>query len=154
MIGGTEKEISALKIRYPNVYFLGTRPYKELAKNQRAADVLVVPNIPESTESTDYTSPIKLFAHMASGVPMIVSDLPSLRAIVDDTTAFFCTPGDSQNLAESVSKIFSRPEEARGRALSAKEKSKGFTWRARADLILGALSQNIAVQQTSKSASR
>ena len=136
IIGGNQKQVSDFCAQYPKITFLGTRPYKDLAKNQRAADVLVVPNIPLNEESTDYTSPIKLFAHMASGVPVIVSDLPSLRAIVSDESTFFFKAGDPAELAHCITKVLANTAEAERRAREAGKEVLRYTWQNRAREIL------------------
>lgn len=138
VIGGKESEVSDLKIQYPRVQFLGFRPYYELPENQQAADILVVPNAPSSIESQEYTSPLKLFAHMASGVPVLVSDLPSMRAIVSDNSAYFFKAGDSSLLARGIKSLL-EDEERYKRAEEAKKRVQAFTWKARAGSILGIL---------------
>ncbi len=133
IMGGQEREVQELRTQYPRVHFLGMRPYKELAKNQSVADVLVVPNLPENEESMEYTSPIKLFAHMASGIPVVVSDLPSLRAIVNEENAFFFKAGNAESLAKTVADIFATPDDAQMRAESAKRVVQHYSWTARGE---------------------
>ena len=143
VIGGmTQTQFNDVSIRYPKVAYLGPRPYRELAKNQSAADVLVVPNIPENEESAEYTSPIKLFAHMASGVPVVVSDLPSLRAIVSEESAFFFKAGDVQALTAKILQVLSESHDAQIRASHAKGLVQKYSWNTRATKILAALEKS------------
>ncbi|MFT7507225.1 MAG: glycosyltransferase involved in cell wall biosynthesis [Acidimicrobiales bacterium] len=138
VIGGTEKELSSWREKYPHVVFLGPRPYDEIGVHQRAADILIVPNNPITKESCEYTSPIKLFAHMASGIPLLVSNLPSLRAIVGNEEVTFFTPGDSDSLAAAVAQIFDDYEGARYKSMHTQKVSSKFTWKSRATSILKA----------------
>jgi glycosyltransferase involved in cell wall biosynthesis len=139
IIGGGAPEVASLQATYPRVCFLGSRPYRDLAENQQAADVLVVPNIPTSRESSDFTSPIKLFAHMASGIPIVVSDLPSLRAIVDETGASFFRAGDRSDLARVILDALRGRDDIRARTNMARKKSEAYTWTARAQAIFSHL---------------
>ncbi len=136
IIGGNVEQVAVLQKKYPTVRFLGTRPYRELAKNQQAADALVVPNIPSNAESTVYTSPIKLFAHMASRKPTIVSDIPSLRAIVSDKDVFFFEAGNVQSLSSVISTVLEDVTEAAVRAAYAFNHVHEYTWIVRGRRIL------------------
>lgn len=142
VIGGSDKEIALLRVQYPLVQFLGARPYRELPLNQQAADILVVPNTAKNTLSSSYTSPLKLFAHMTARIPLIVSDIPSLRAVVDDSAVSFFSPDDSQSLAHAISKVLQSPEDSQKKASVAYEKSKQHTWRKRAERVLAHLMVN------------
>lgn len=133
--GGDER---ALGERYPNVRFLGPRPYRELADNLAAADVLVIPNTGKSDISTRFTSPLKLFAYMAAGKPIVASDLPSIREVIDDTEAYFFTPDNPESLAAAVERAAGDPG-ASELALRAKEKVGHYSWAARAKKILSAI---------------
>jgi len=136
VIGGADTKIASLRIEYPSVQFLGSRPYRELPENQQAADILVIPNTAKDVLSSSYTSPLKLFAHMTSRVPLIVSDIPSLRAVLDEASALFFEPDNPRSLAEGISQVLHNPEEAHTRALHAYELSKRYTWKERARVIL------------------
>ncbi len=131
VIGGEQEEIAELKKDAPRVLFLGWRPYAELANNQQAGDVLVLPNSAQSEVSAKFTSPLKLFTYMASGIPIVASDLPSIREVLDDTSAFFFTPDDPKSLAEKIEYVFTHRDEAEKRANSAKWDVQQYTWEKR-----------------------
>ncbi|MDO8492457.1 MAG: glycosyltransferase family 4 protein [bacterium] len=135
-IGGDPEEIPPLQKKYPEVIFKGFLPYRELPENQKAADVLVVPNTGKTAISKYYTSPLKLFAHMASGVPIIASDLPSLREILSEDNAFFFTADDPESLKEIILKVKSNMNEAKNRARRAQEDVLRYTWDRRVRLIV------------------
>lgn len=136
IVGGDEIQARALRIQYPDVIFLGFIPYKRLSFLQSAADILVIPNSAKSIVSTDYTSPLKLFAHMASGRPIVASDLPSLREILDEETAYFFEPDNSESLAKVIEHVMTHPEEAQKKAREACVIVKEYTWEKRARRIL------------------
>lgn len=145
IVGGSKHEVDALRGRYraENVVFVGQRPHKEMSHWQRAADVLVLPNTKKEHIATHYTSPIKLFEYMASGTPIVASDLPSIREIADDTAVVFFEADDSRSLAQSIQSVFENPEEAHERAARAKAAVAQYTWDARAERIISFVTSKI-----------
>lgn len=142
VIGGDRDTIEVLKARYPQVMFLGSRPYRELREHQRAADVLVVPNTAKNALSAKYTSPLKLFSHMASNVPIVLSDIPSLRAVLGDDSAYFFLPDNPQALADAIAVVLRNPIDAEKRAAAAYEIAKRYTWQKRAQAIIASLPES------------
>ena len=134
IIGGTEEQILQLRPRYPRVRFLGYRPYAELPDNQSAADVLVLTGDPSSATARFYTSPLKLFTYMASGIPIIAADLPSFRDVLSEREVFFFEPNATE-LAEAILFAIAHPEDASGRASAARQKVQAFSWAERARAI-------------------
>jgi glycosyltransferase involved in cell wall biosynthesis len=136
VIGGTAKEVDYLKNKNKNVIFLGYRPYNELSQNQKVADILVVPNSAKSDISRLYTSPLKVFSYMTSGVPIVASDLPSIREILNDNNAFFAIPDNAESFADKIRYVLSHPDEARKRSITAKRDIVRYTWDSRVRTIL------------------
>jgi glycosyltransferase involved in cell wall biosynthesis len=136
VIGGSQKEIPKLEERFPKVRFLGPRPYRELADNLSAADVLVLPNTANDEESARFTSPIKVFGYMAAKRPIVASDLPSIREVLDEDSAYFVKPDDSDSLAEGIRIALADSTAANTRTTRAEEKSRGYTWETRAIRIM------------------
>ncbi len=139
IIGGEPEQITLLEKQYPQVRFLGFRPYRELADNQAAADVLILPNTGKSEVSMFYTSPLKLFTYMASGIPIVASDTPATREILSDDDAYFFTPDDPIALADSIGTALTNTAQAREKAYCAKERVKKYAWNERVHNILSAL---------------
>ncbi len=136
VIGGEEAQVSELKEKYPSIMFLGAKPYRELADNQAAADILVLPNTAQDTISARFTSPMKLFSYMAAGKPIVASDLPSIREVVDESMVTFFTPDSAQSLAESIRTIYENNAPALQRAEKALKEVENYTWDARAQSII------------------
>ncbi|HEX5774881.1 MAG TPA: glycosyltransferase family 4 protein [Candidatus Paceibacterota bacterium] len=135
MIGGDAAEVAGLSRRYPNARFLGNRPYRELADNMAAADVLVLPNTGKDEISVKFTSPLKLFAYMTSGIPIVASDLPSIREILDERAAYLVPPDDSLALAEGIERAIVG---GNTRATEALKRVEEYSWKHRAERILAA----------------
>jgi len=88
--GGSRRDVRAWRRRtrdVPNLRFAGFAPPRDVPSILQRLDVGLVPNQPHvvlrsGTDIGPYTSPTKIFEYMASGIPMIVSDLPVLREVV------------------------------------------------------------------------
>ena len=104
----------------------------------RSADILLLPNTKVSEESERFTSPIKLFEYLAAGKAIIASDLPSIREILGPENALFVPPGDARALAEAIQKLANDDTSRAKLAKRSCELALRYTWRARAELVLGA----------------
>src|SRR3989344_328218 len=84
LVGGSEAEVQSIKskITTDNVLLVGRQPYAKISYYLAAADVLVLPNKAGDIMSEQYTSPLKMFEYMASGRPIVASDLAGLREIL------------------------------------------------------------------------
>lgn len=137
-VGGTKEDQkrfleSARSIQ--NVLVLGHRSPGRIPYYLKAADALVIPNSATDAISL-YTSPLKLFEYMAARRPVIASDLPSLREILDESTATFFAPDNTASLAQAIEAVFRHSEESAQKADRAYEKAKHCTWRNRAERIV------------------
>lgn len=107
---------------------LGSIPYRQLHQVYGRADVYVSPAYTET------------FAHplveaMASGVPVVASDIPVHREICGDAGMYFSrfAPDD---LAQTVTQVFSSPETASRMADHGRRRSQQFSWKTHVDQIL------------------
>lgn len=141
-VGGTEGDMLAYKKKcadMDNVFFLGHKTKPEIPQYMKSADVLLLPNIPVTKESELYTSPIKMFEYMASGVPIVASDLPSVREILNEKNATLVPAGNPDALLVGISRALS--DEGGVVAVTAREDVKRYTWSARARDIFAFLRQ-------------
>ncbi|KND48430.1 MAG: teichuronic acid biosynthesis glycosyltransferase TuaC [Parcubacteria bacterium C7867-005] len=138
-IGGTEEDVVSFKERFgkeENVLILGNRPRQETPFYQKASDILVIPNSAKEDNSVFYTSPIKLFSYMAGKLPIVASDLPSLREILNEENAVFFKPDDAKDLAEKIQKVFSDDKMAQQIANKAFLDVQDHTWVKRGQRII------------------
>jgi len=136
-VGGTDKDISRFKEQYErsDIRIVGRVPHTLIPKYLVCADVVVLPNIPSTRESRFTTSPIKLFEYMAAGIPIVASDLPSIREIIDDTMCAFCIPDDARNLAYTIRSVLENPADTAQKAKYAQHEVRQYTWERRAARI-------------------
>jgi len=114
------------------ITFTGQVPPVDVPPLLRRADVLTLPN-PASAISTAFTSPLKLFEYMASGRPIVASDLPSIREVLTDGhNAVLVQPGNPQALTAGIRTI--KEDAALGERLArqALDDVKEYTWERRA----------------------
>ena len=146
-VGGVDKDIGEFKaksekLKVKNVVVVGRRPHGEIPIWLRAADVLVLPNTARENISKYYTSPVKLFEYMASGRPIVASDLPSVKALVDERMAVFFEPDNPKDLADKIHWVLENPQDAQNLALLAQEEVLRYTWDKRAGCIIEFIEQN------------
>ncbi len=148
LVGGVEKDLNFYK-KYvtdqglaEKITFLGRLEHEKIPDIMRSMDCLVSP-MPFNDFNAYFTSPLKLFEYMASGVPMIYSDLPSVRDVLDETTTSFCVPGDPKSLADEIIKVKNNYTEAKEKATKAfLEVQQNYTWTKRAESIIKSLSRS------------
>lgn len=111
-----------------NVLFLEHKLRKEIPKYLTSADILLLPNTNVNKESVEYTSPIKMFEYMASGVPIIASDLLSLREVLNESNAMLIEPNNPYILAYKIEKLLNDNTFSEYIANNARNDVKKYTW--------------------------
>ncbi len=120
------------------VEFLGTVPHAGIRRFLEDALVAVLPNLDAGVSK--FTSPLKLFEYMAAGVPVVASDLASLREVLrDGENALLVPPGDPRALADGIRSLLADEALAARIAARAREEAAGYTWDSRAARILEVL---------------
>jgi glycosyltransferase involved in cell wall biosynthesis len=141
LVGGEPHDIEEYKLLaekegvMDRTMFIGKVSHDQIPIYLKAFDVGLVP-LPDTEYFRLYNSPLKLFEYMAAGVPIVASDLPSIREIVNDEQAFLVVPDDVLALARGIEKALKSPDEAMGRVLRAREEVGHRSWDARASSIL------------------
>jgi len=104
------------------VAFLGTVPEPILPSIYSSADVVVLPSI-----SRREAFGIVLLEAMASGKPVIASDIPGVRDVVDDgRTGYLVPPRDPASIARALTHILSEPKIARRLGAEARAKATRY----------------------------
>lgn len=139
-VGGREEQINGLQ-KYSgsakNVFFAGHVNHKEIPSYQSAASVLVLPNTDEIKVSVLYTSPLKLFEYLASGKPIVASNLPSITEILThNQNCLLFKSGDVGDLERKITSISKDPKKARELGRQGRRDSNKYTWENRTQSII------------------
>lgn len=144
VVGGPEsdrKEYEAMAASYGlgpmDILFTGEVPGSDVPLALAACDMFVMP-FPDFPHYRSNMSPLKMFEYMAAGRPIVTSDLPTVRDVLNHDTAVFCKPGDAQSLVLALHWIKDHPQEAAERATKAQELVKTHSWEERMKRILDA----------------
>lgn len=121
----------------PRVLYKGFVQHEMMPLWLSAADFLVLTGSGTAPQSQRYTSPLKLFEYMAAQRPIIASDVPSFREILDETTAYFIPTHGAQQIARLIEKITVADADVRAR--TAFERVQEYTWDLRAERIVAAM---------------
>lgn len=119
-----------------NVLIVSPQFGKEVPKLLATADVVLLPNAPVSAEAVTHTSPIKSFIYMASGKPIVASDLPSIREVLNKENATLVRAGDGAALCAGIEEVRANASVAMQRAQKAREDVRLYTWEKRAEIII------------------
>lgn len=140
-IGGTEYDIERIKkdprlVQNNSIYFLGSRPFKDIALYMRSADVFLLPNSNKSIISERFTSPLKLFSYMAMKKPIVVSDLPSMREIVDEDMVYFFESENENSLIGAIETSLNNDNDRLSKINNSYNKVKDYSWLNRGNRLL------------------
>jgi glycosyltransferase involved in cell wall biosynthesis len=120
LIGGEPAQIERLRGRAARnrvgdaVRLLGKRPVDEMPEFMAMASVLVSPRL------EPYVTPLKIYAYMASGRPIVATDLPAHTDVLDLNSAILAPLG-ADGLAEGIIRAFNEPARSARLGLRARQ---------------------------------
>lgn len=123
-------------IREDRLRFLERVPNAQVPYWIRACDIVVLPLSAKYAENVG-AMPLKLFEYMAASVPMVASDLPSIRDVLrHGENAWLVEPGNPKALAEGIRQVSEMPGLGSRIAEQARRDVSQYTWDERAKRIL------------------
>ena len=147
IIGGREKDIKRVQDvvdtqGLENIHLVGFIPNTVLPQYQRACDCLLMPYQNEIAGSSGgdiakFLSPMKMFEYLASGKPILSSDLPVLREVLNDKNSILLPCDDLDEWEKAILRVRNEEALAIKLAMAAKETAKNFSWQQRVKSIFG-----------------
>ncbi|HDM76718.1 MAG TPA: glycosyltransferase, partial [Deltaproteobacteria bacterium] len=106
-------------------------PHSQVPSYYAKAQIVLLPYQP-NLEHVQSISPMKLFEAMAAGRPIIASNIPTIREILDNgETGLLVDPEDIEGWLEAVKKLKNNPGMALKLAMKCRKKASDYTWQAR-----------------------
>ncbi len=121
--GSLEEKLKAQGKLLKNMRFLGAVPHEKLAEIYNQADFFILPSISEG-------SPLTILEALSCGLPIIVSDIPSLSQIIKESKAGITFPvGNAERLSEAMVSISSSKDLDVFRKNARDFAEKNYSWR-------------------------
>lgn len=146
LVGGEPKDVAQLQAEaqhagLSNAIFTGFVANAELPRYQAACDVLLMPYQHQVAASSGgdiarYLSPMKMFEYMACGRPILSSDLPVLREVLNPENARLLPADDLDSWAAALKELSASPEACQRLGAQARRDVAAYTWERRAARIL------------------
>ena len=123
------------------IHIIGGVPYEEIRKHYEGASLFVFPSYSE-------TFGIPMIEAMASGVPLVASDIPVFREIAEDAT-FYADPYQPESIAHAMEEALFVPGARKMLVKRGLERARAFTWEKAADRLSVMFDEVLAERQTS-----
>ena len=124
------------------IHFVEETPYAEVPRWYAGASMFVFPSLLE-------TFGLPVLESMASGVPLVASDLPVFREIAADA-ALYADPYDSRSLATAMEEVLFRPDAAEVLVKRGHQRVRDFTWRDSVIKLLRVFRETIAERRPAR----
>lgn len=119
VVGGDPEDVATWEQRLAqvqNITLHGFVPQRDLDRYRTAFDVQVAPYqwdvVTQGGQNTvEWMSPLKIIEYLSAGKPIVASDMPAIRELLDDgETALLCDPEDVDEWAAAIERLRDDPE--------------------------------------------
>lgn len=108
-----------------NITFTGRVPYERLPYYHSIADILVIPHVRRIDSELQF--PTKLLNYLASGKPIVASNLRAIADVVGDN-AILVEPGNPQAFADGILKLLNNEDLAKKIGENGKKLLYKYSW--------------------------
>ena len=138
--GGSTEDIvfyenKAKSMGITNAYFFPRQSQAKLALIQKSADILLMP-FPKKAHYEYHMAPLKMFEYQVSKRPIIASDLPSIKQILNENNCLFCKSDNPTDLASKIDYLLANHSIGEKLAQQAYNDVKQYSWQNRAKRII------------------
>lgn len=127
-----------------DLLFIDKVPGALVPRYLAAFDACVMP-FPWTDHYAYYMSPLKMFEYMASGRPVVATDLPSVREVLTNgRNAVLVRPGDARSLAQGLKKVITDRRFGARISREALRDVKKYDWSVRGAAIVRFLKEKSA----------
>jgi glycosyltransferase involved in cell wall biosynthesis len=151
-VGGEPEMVAAWRRRVgaeglPNLRLSGFVPNAQLPLIQAAADALLMPyerhiEVSSGGDTAAFASPMKVFEYLAAGRPILSSDLPVIREILDEDDAVLLPPEETEAWHQALKGLVANPDWAATLGRRARQRAEGYTWLGRARMALDGIGES------------
>lgn len=126
-------------------------PQIELVKYIHASDVILAPLTANDRNLVQGCCPLKILEGMATGIPVIASDLPVVRELGEDGIHFLLVkPSSAKSIKDAVIHLQNQPELANQLAVNARQRiEKCYTWEDAGKALIAAYAE-LGIKQSIK----
>ncbi len=148
LIGGEPEDVESWRDRsvragLDNVTLTGFLPNSEVPLHLAACDALLMPyqrglrTARGGPDTSRWMSPLKMFEYMAAGRPILASELPVLREVLDESSAILLPPHDVDAWQMGLERLRQDPDLTKRLSHQARASAGCYSWRSRIALCLG-----------------
>ena len=147
LVGGLNKDIEywknySKKIQLDNVYFYGFVSPKDAVKYKNSFDIFLAPYEKkvsvfgsDGSDTSKFMSPLKIFEYMSHNKPMIASDFPVIREVLNEKNSLLVDCDDIDSWISSLYKL----KNIKNREIIANQALNDFynySWKTRAMQVI------------------
>ena len=141
IVGGLDSSVKKYSsksnlIQANNIKFIGQVLPTKVPSLLFKSDILLLPSSAFTKKSNEYTSAMKMFEYLATGIPIVASNIPSNSEILTTgVNAVLFNPDDSSSLEKEIRNLWENYELRKSISKNSIQLSLQYTWTKRCRII-------------------
>lgn len=119
-----KKLISKLNL-FHNVKFNGVIPYEQISEKIKDADIALVMSV--NSEYTNLGIPTKIFEYANSGLPIIVTDIETVRMVFGEEAMRYVNTENTDQISQTIIELCKNPELRKNMSINAYNRAQEFS---------------------------